>query len=129
MSALGQASLGTQCQDKALGQATLGLFCGAQVTQPDECLTGYDLYSLSLCDPCAPGQTDPNECLTGFGLYGFSLDVPCKIEDGGGRHVGNRYTVLRPAREPGSVTHEQLMREDEELMMLLIAAVTEGLIV
>jgi len=27
MSALGMASLGTQCVDKALGQASLGVFC------------------------------------------------------------------------------------------------------
>lgn len=34
MSALGMASLGTQCEDRALGMSSLGVFCDAVAPQP-----------------------------------------------------------------------------------------------
>jgi hypothetical protein len=44
MSALGMASLGTQCENKALGMASLGVFCGSVIAID----YWYDIVRLNL---------------------------------------------------------------------------------
>lgn len=75
MSALGLASVGVQCEDKALGMASLGLFCGAAVIQ--------------------------------------------EPEEHGSWSKRKREEVLH---------HKRLVREDEELIAVVIAAISNGVI-
>jgi len=78
MSALGQATLGVQCQNPALGMATLGVFCGTT----------------------------------------SSVTIS-------GGYVSRR----GPYRRPIDYTkREQILREDDELLILIAAALQEDLI-
>ena len=80
MSALGMASLGTQCQNKALGMASLGVHCVAITA----------------------------------------------IVEGGGGYISR--TVVVPDWDRTKIPYEHLVREDEELIALVIAAVSKGII-
>lgn len=82
MSALGMASLGVQCQDKALGMSSLGLFCDGVVV----------------------------------------VDEPTTYPGGGGR--GTSYA---PYKLP-KYDIEQIQREDEEIIAIVIAAIEAGII-
>ena len=81
MSALGMASLGTQCSNRALGMASVGVHCALAVV---------------------------------------------RSRSGGG--VKFRRITVPPGVNLDEVPHEQLLREDEELIALVVAAIHEGII-
>jgi len=97
MSALGMASLGTQCEDKAIGMASLGVFC-----------TG---------EPFIPQPVPRDYPSGGGGWWEWEPDQD-KVQ-------------IKRIREPGEefdATIDQILREDEELMELIITLIKAGVI-
>jgi hypothetical protein len=86
MSALGQASLGTQCADPAVGMASLGVFC----------------------------------------------EVTVIVRQVGGKKGGRQYPLLQrnfKITDPNqTIPLEDLVREDEELLAVIVAGIQIGLI-
>lgn len=107
MSALGLATLGVQCQNKALGMASLGLFCaGGAPVQPPQ---------------AAPGLGGSGGS-SGSWYWISDLEQPTKK-----RKVRIQRIELPPEDIERSVL-EQIMREDDELLLLITALIESGAI-
>jgi len=103
--AIGMATLGVQCQNRALGMASLGLFCGAG-------------------GPITPPQAAPGLGGSGGGSgswYWISdLETPKKTL--------RIKRVKLPATDLDRTTTEQILREDDELLLLVMALIESGVI-
>lgn len=65
MSALGLASLGVHCQNKALGMSSLGVFCDGEIVQPEIPTPSGD-FLREIDFPYVPRRTYLSELLLGF---------------------------------------------------------------
>lgn len=99
MSALGMASLGTQCADKALGMASLGVFCDG-VIEPE-------IPDRPVAYPGGGGPIDPPP----------APDYPAEEPE---------YRL--PADDIDRETRKRLEQEDDELLAIIIAAIQSGVI-
>jgi len=107
MSALGMASLGTQCANKALGMASIGVFCDPGV-------------------PVTPPQTAPG--LGGSGGSGGNWRWISDLEQPSDKKTLRIKRVELPPTDLGRAITEQIMREDDELLLLVIALIESGVI-
>jgi hypothetical protein len=97
------ATLGVQCQNPALGMASLGLFCGAAVQPPQ----------------AAPGLGGSGGG-SGSWYWISDLETPKKTL--------RIKRVKLPATDLDRSTTEQILREDDELLLLVIALIESGVV-
>jgi hypothetical protein len=100
------ATLGVQCQNRALGMASLGLFCGA-AAPPQQ---------------AAPGLTGGSGHGGGSWYWISDLETPTKKKS-----VRIQRVELPPTDLERPIT-EQILREDDELLMLVTALVEAGVL-
>lgn len=106
--AIGMATLGVICQNRAVGMASLGVICGLAGGPPPQ---------------AAPGLTGGSGHGTGGSWYWISdMEMPTKKKS-----VRIQRVELPPADLERPVI-EQILREDDELLMLITALVESGVL-
>lgn len=103
--AIGMATLGVQCENRALGMASMGLFCGAAVVQPSRGVG-----------------------LRGGGGSGGSWYWISDLEEPAEKRKTRIKRVELPANDLGRSITEQILKEDDELLLAVMALIESGVI-